>query len=757
MAALLLVVLAALAVHFRYLLLIRIPTWVLSRLLYHIRVHGLENVPAAGPALLVANHLTYMDALIIASQLRRPVRFLTYAGFLSHFPLKYLLRLARVIAIDHKSGPRALMQSLRTASEALAKGELVCVFPEGGISRTGFLLPFQRGMEHIVKRQPAPIIPVFLDNTWGTSTGYRGGRFFWKMPRRPRYPIWVSFGAPLPATTTAGEAHQAVQLLSAESAVRRAPLRLPVHRQFVRTAARYPFRPCLIDATNVQSPIIRYGAALVGAKLMARYLKPLVKDELMVGVWLPPSPGAALASIALAFLGKVAVNLNYTLSRDNVQSAIRQCGISHVLAARKFTERLPLDPGPGVEVIYLDDFRASVTRWQKLRAFLSILLVPGFIQERWLLGLGRHAGADLATIIFSSGSTGEPKGVMLTHANIAANAESMIQAIDPGRHDRLMGILPLFHSFGYTVTLWVPLQVGAATVFLPNPLAAREVGESTRKFQVTVFLSTPTFLRSYQKRCEADDFRSVRLMICGAEKLPRRVAEAFHERFGVTPLEGYGCTELSPVVSTNVPDYVSPDGSYRQIGHKPGTIGLPIPGVAVRVADRETLQPLPLGKEGLLLAYGANVMKGYLGRDDLTQKKLINGWYITGDLARIDEDGFITITGRQERFAKVAGEMVPLEKVEEEIHLVLATSERTCVVTAIPDERKGERLIVLHLAFNGIDVEFVRHTLSTRGLPNLCIPSTRDFIVVDELPILGSGKLDLMRCLQTAQDLARRE
>jgi acyl-[acyl-carrier-protein]-phospholipid O-acyltransferase/long-chain-fatty-acid--[acyl-carrier-protein] ligase len=305
------------------------------------------------------------------------------------------------------------------------------------------------------------------------------------------------------------------------------------------------------------------------------------------------------------------------------------------------------------------------------------------------------------------------------------------------------------------VTLWVPLQVGASTAFHANPLQAREIGELCKKHQCTIFVSTPTFLRSYLRRCEADDFKSLRILVCGAEKMPPALAQEFKQKFGVEPLEGYGCTELSPVAAVNVPDYV--EGNVRQVGNKPGTIGMPIPGVAARVVDRDTFQDLPPGQEGFLLMYGANVMKGYLGRDDLTQKKInvmSGGWYITGDLAFLDEEGFITITGREERFAKVGGEMVPLEKVEEELHAILRTNEKLCAVTAIPDAKKGERIIVLHLPLPETTPQAVWKQLSERGLPNIYIPSQRDFYQVAELPILGSGKLDLKKCKEMARAAA---
>lgn len=739
--------------YFHTFFLVRVPLWLITHTVYRLRVHGLSNVPRTGPALLVSNHVSFIDALVILASQRRRVRFLIWAPFLGVPGLRLILRLVHAIPIDGRSGPRAIIQSLRAAADALARGEVVCIFAEGGITRTGFLLPFNRGFEQIVKRSPVPIVPICVDHVWGSIFSYQGGTFFWKLPQNLPYVVHVNFGPPLPPTADAFAVRQAIQHMSAESSVRRSPERKPVHRQFVRMAVRHPRRPCLFDPGNATRPMLRYGEVLAGAKVLMRRLRPIVGDDAMVGIWLPPSSAGAITNIALACLGKTSVNLNYTSAPNIVQSAIRQCNVRKVLTSRLFTHKVPLDPGPGVELVYMEDFRKSFSVWEFYRTIAAIWLVPGFIQEYWIMGLGRHTADDVVTVIFSSGSTGDPKGVMLTHGNIAANAESMIQAIDPEPKDRLLGILPFFHSFGFTVTLWVPLQVGASLVYHPNPLQAREIGELCRKYQCTIFLSTPTFLRSYLKRCEAGDFASLRILVCGAEKLPASLAREFKDKFGILPLEGYGCTELSPVASVNVPDWQQ--GSQRQIGNKPGTIGQPVPGVAARIVHRETGAALSLGEEGLLHIYGANVMKGYLGRDDLTQKKVQNGWYVTGDLARMDEDGFVTITGREERFAKVGGEMVPLEKVEEELNDILGGNEKLVAVTAIPDSKKGERLIVLHLPLtDGVTPQVLWKRLGERGLPNLYLPGQRDFIQVPELPILGSGKLDLRKCKECAMELA---
>jgi acyl-[acyl-carrier-protein]-phospholipid O-acyltransferase/long-chain-fatty-acid--[acyl-carrier-protein] ligase len=734
-------------------ILVWLPFWVISRTFYRIRVIGRHNVPPKGPALLVCNHVSYLDWLFVLVTQKRLIHFVIFAGWTRKWGLRHLLKWAGVIPIDASAGPRAIVQSLRLASDALARGEVVCIFAEGRFTRTGFLLPFHRGFEQIVKRTPAPIIPVCLEHVWGSIFSYAGGKLIWKWPQELPYPVWVAYGKPMPATARAVEVRQAIQQLSADCAIERSKSRKPVHRQFIRMAARHPFRPCIYDATVQPDKPLRYGRVLVGSMILRRRLRRPLAHDMMVGLWLPPSAGAAVANIVLALLRKTAINLNYTSSDDVIQSAVRQCNIRHVLTSRKFFHAKPLNPGPGVELIYLEDFRPTVSALEKIWTYLTVLVLPGIVLERWVLRLGGHTGDDLATVVFSSGSTGEPKGVMLSHRNIAANAESMIQAIDPRPRDRVLGILPFFHSFGYTVTLWVVLQIGASVYYHPDPRQPREIGELCRKFKCTIFLATPTFLRFCLRRCEPGDFASLRILMCGAEKLSPALAQEFKDKFGVQPLEGYGCTELSPAAVVNVPDQEIDD--FRQVGNKPGTIGQPIPGVAARIVNPENLEPLPPGEEGLLLIYGANVMMGYLGRPDATREVIRDGWYVTGDIARVDEDGFLTITDRLSRFSKVGGEMVPHQKVEDELHTILGTSDRACVVTAVPDEAKGERLVVMHVALNGLDVHQLWQRLSDRGLPNIYVPKERDFFEIPELPILGTGKLDLKRIKELALERAR--
>jgi acyl-[acyl-carrier-protein]-phospholipid O-acyltransferase/long-chain-fatty-acid--[acyl-carrier-protein] ligase len=492
---------------------------------------------------------------------------------------------------------------------------------------------------------------------------------------------------------------------------------------------------------------------LVGAICITRYLRSRLGDAPNVGVWLPTGLGGALANFGLTFLGKTSVNLNYTAGAAAVRSAVKQAGIRTVITARAFTARVPLDVPADVQLIYLEGALAAVTAWQRVRTFLLVLLLPGWAVERFVLGLGRNRPDDPLTIVFSSGSTGEPKGVVLTHRNIATNADASIRTLEIGSGESLFGAMPFFHSFGYTVCLWAPMNVPCTAVYFPDPRQAKEMGEIARTRRVTIMAATATFLRFYIRRCGADDFRTVRYIICGAEKLPVKLQDEFLAKFGVLPLEGYGCTETSPVISVGLPD-VSGSGYFQQRNRR-GLVGQPIFGVCVRAHDPNTGAPLPVGAEGVLWVKGPNVMGGYLNEPARTAAAVKDGWYNTGDAGLIEPDGFIRVTGRLARFAKIAGEMVPLEKLDDEMHEILATGgDRVLAVAAVPDERRGERIVVLHLPELEPRLADLLAALPKRGIPNLWVPDRRDCYPVAAMPVLGTGKLDLKKLSDLAKELA---
>jgi acyl-[acyl-carrier-protein]-phospholipid O-acyltransferase / long-chain-fatty-acid--[acyl-carrier-protein] ligase len=354
---------------------------------------------------------------------------------------------------------------------------------------------------------------------------------------------------------------------------------------------------------------------------------------------------------------------------------------------------------------------------------------------------------DLATVIFSSGSTGDPKGVMLTHYNIMSNAEQMEQTFAFHGSDRILGILPFFHSFGFTATLIGPAALGFGAVYHPNPLDAKAIGELVLHYRVTFLAATPTFLQLYLRSCQPEQFGSLQFVVTAAEKLPERLAQAFEDKFGIRPLEGYGATECAPAVAVNTHDFRA--AGFRQVGAKRGKIGHPLPGVSVRIVDPDTFAPKLVGESGMLLVRGPNVMKGYLGRPEKTAEVLKDGWYITGDVAAIDEDGFLQITDRLTRFSKIGGEMIPHIKIEEKLHELAGVTEQTFAVTGVPDEKKGERLVVLH-TLGDDKLKPVLEQLAASDLPNLWKPRPDQFLRIDALPRLGTGKLDLQKLREIA-------
>jgi acyl-[acyl-carrier-protein]-phospholipid O-acyltransferase/long-chain-fatty-acid--[acyl-carrier-protein] ligase len=722
--------------------LLRFLLWGATHSLYRIRIDGRDHIPAKGGALFVCNHVSFVDALLLLASTDRRVRFMMYKGHYELPHVKPFARILGVIPISSEQRPREMIKALQTASDAIRAGDVVCIFAEGQITRIGHLLPFRRGFARIMKDVEAPIIPVGLDGVWGSIFSFQKGRFLWKLPRRLPYPVTINYGQPLPHTATPFEVRSAVQELIVEAWKHRSARMRPLPVAFVHAARKHPLRFAMADAQHAR---MTFGSALVRAVFLARRLRKIWAGQKMVGLLLPPSVPGALVNHAALLLGKVPVNLNYTVSGETLASCIRQCDIKTVVTSKAFLEKVKLTVP--CETVMLEESAATPGFGEKLAA----TLIAGLMPDRWLqriLGAEKKTGLDdLATVIFSSGSTGDPKGVMLSHYNIGSNIEQLEQVFGLSHHDCVLGVLPFFHSFGFTGTLCLPAMLGIGAVYHPNPLDAKTIGPLVCNYRVTFLLATPTFLQLYLRGCAAEDFGGLRVVMTGAEKLPDRLAAAFEEQFGIRPLEGYGCTECAPAVAVNTLDFRS--AGFRQVGGKRGKIGHPLPGVSVRIVDPETQAPLAAGQPGLLLVRGPNVMQGYLGRPEKTAEVLRDGWYVTGDVAAIDEDGFLQITDRLSRFSKIGGEMVPHIKVEEKLHELAGMTEQTFVVTGVPDEKKGEHLVVLHKLADG-QLPACLEKLSQCDLPNLWKPRADQFVRVDAFPQLGTGKLDLRQVREIA-------
>ena len=720
----------------------------LLEILYSKRVVGIENFPKTGGVVVLSNHISWIDGILILWMLPRNVRFIVDGNNFGSGPLKWIAGAFDTILME--PNPKSIGRALKAAREALNNGEVVGIFPEGALSRSGHIQAFKPGVGKIVKGTDSVMVPVYLDGMWGSIFSFSGGRFFFKCPLPLRRSLTLYVDKPMPIDTPIDRLRSRVLELSSRAA-RDQRARYPtLASQIIRVWRRDGGRLKAADSSGVE---------LTGRTLLIRTLalrrmlrrEVLGNDQSPVGILLPPSVAGVVANVALAMDRRVTANLNYTVTSAVLNQCIEQAKIKTVLSSAKFLEKVSFDLS--ANVIKLEDLKEKVSIADKAIAFVQAVLTPAFLLDR-ILGLHRIRPDDLLTLIFTSGSTGKPKGVMLTNANISHNVEVIRCAIRLTRDDVVIGVLPFFHSFGYAVTLWGVMSLGPAGIYHYNPLEARQIGKLSEKYGGTVLLGTPTFLRGYLRKVEPEQFSKMSVVVVGAEKMPADLFELFEKRFGIRPVEGYGTTELSPLVSVNVP----PTRSVAQyhIDRLEGSVGRPLPGVAVKIVSPDDLdKELGMGEDGMLLVAGPNVMRGYLGQEELTAKVIRDGWYVTGDIAHVDDLGFLHITGRLSRFSKIGGEMVPHIRIEEELTGLLSEGEqddqlRVCV-TAVPDEKRGERLVVLHLPTQKSTDE-MRAALSAAGLPNLFIPSPDSFFEVEQIPLLGTGKLDL----KGARDLADR-
>jgi acyl-[acyl-carrier-protein]-phospholipid O-acyltransferase/long-chain-fatty-acid--[acyl-carrier-protein] ligase len=511
---------------------------------------------------------------------------------------------------------------------------------------------------------------------------------------------------------------------------------LTLTQVLVRNCRRNLRRTKFADSTGRQ---LTGGSLLASSLALANCMHRtiLAPDERMVGVFLPPCIGAVLANASLSLDRRIPVNLNYTLPPTSVDACIAQCQIRTVITSRQVMERM--NPCLSANVVCLEDLADRAAWWDKIRAACGAYMLPCWLLER-TLGLNQTDADELLTVCFTSGSTGDPKGVMLSHRNVASNLDAVCQVLELRRDDVALGLMPFFHAYGLTFGLWAGLTLDPLVVLAHNPLEAREVGALCRQFGATILMATPTFLRLYVRRCDPGQLASLQVVAAGAEKLSPELAKRFEDKFGTRVIEAYGTTELSPLAAVNVRAR-SADGKATDA--KSGTVGRPLPGVLARTVDLETRADLGADQPGMLLIKGANVMQGYLGKPERTAQVIRDGWYETGDIASIDAEGFITIVDRESRFSKIGGEMVPHLAIEEALARSLGTPDEVkAVVIALPDETKGERLIVLHEPISQTPGEMCRQ-LAQSGMTNLWIPSADSFVEVAQIPLLGTGKPDL--------------
>src|SRR6266700_1313009 len=630
----------------------------LVRCVYRVTTQGIQNLPKGG-FLLLPNHITWVDAIVLQLACPRPIRYIIDEEFYRKPILHPFLRQLRCIPIDTRHSHSAI----RAATEKIAEGEIVCLFPEGQLERAGTLLRLRRGYELIARHANAPVVPVWLDQLWGSIFSFQGGRFFSKLPKRIPYHVTIAFGKPLnPENADLATVREELLKLGEFCYSRRPAIDRHLAEECVRGLKRRPFATAVID--GLDHSVLSRSKLLGAAAALSRFLRRQFADE-RIAIVLPASKGSLVANLAATLAGKVPVDLNFTVGRAANEACCGRANLRVAISATQFMERIKDFPWPE-RVLKLDELMPRMKRQIIFWWLMSILLPARLLLQ--LLQIPKEGGHTEAVLLFTSGTTGEPKGVVVSHRNVVGNVSQFRQLLDAKKNDAILASLPFFHTFGSTVTLWYPLIEGVRIVTYPNPLEAAKNAALIERYKLTLLLATPTFLRGYLRKVEPDKLHSLRLVITGAEKLPLDLAKNFEERFKQRVFEGYGLTETSPVVSVNLPEPqpIKP-GEHVQSSSRLGSVGRLAPGMAAEIREPETDRKLSLYETGMLWLRGSNIFEGYLHDPRQTAEVLCHGWLKTGDIGRFDEDGFLYIEWRLSRFSKIGGEMVPHATIESKI------------------------------------------------------------------------------------------
>jgi acyl-[acyl-carrier-protein]-phospholipid O-acyltransferase/long-chain-fatty-acid--[acyl-carrier-protein] ligase len=732
---------------------LRFFVMVITRLFYKINISGLANVPSEGPALIVANHASLIDAVCLLSSQPRRIRFVMEREYIekSNILLRFLFGLMGVIPISTKGKPKDIIRAIQGARKALEEGYLVGIFPEGALCRTGHMLPFKEGYLRITKGVNAQIVPAYIDGVFGTrsSYAYNNPRPF--APSDFNRTLGLVYGPPLDGDTPPKELRDKVRELAWEASTLRTNHEGSLGTCFVNNAKKNWSKLAIADSSGKK---LTYGKMLSGCIALGSKLSGILdSNEKAIGILLPPSVAGVIVNVTLTLQRKVSANLNYTSSQEAIISCLEIAEITTIITSKAFIEKskFPLEEilkKRSARVIYLEDVFAQITKLEKLGAYLMAKELPTSMltsQEGW-------TPDEMGTILFSSGSTSLPKGIMLSHRNIKSNIDAFSTVCRIQPKDCIAGVLPFFHSMGYTTTMWFPLLKSIKGVYHHHPLECDSIESLCQKEEVTIIVGTPTFMLGWVRKIKPEAFSKLRWACAGAEKMRPKLADMFEARFGIRPMEGYGSTECSPVISANVPN-VSIDG-LEQIGYKEGTAGKPMPNLKCKVVDKDTGEEVDTNQSGLLLVKGPSIMLGYINNPVKTSEVLVEGWYNTGDIVTMDEEEFITITDRLSRFSKIGGEMVSHTAVEEGIKKAIQTvvQGKTAIfaVSSVPDDKKGERLVVLYEKDLG-EREELSNAVSTSDMPNLWKPNKTSWVEIEKIPILGTGKLDLAGIKKIAQ------
>jgi acyl-[acyl-carrier-protein]-phospholipid O-acyltransferase/long-chain-fatty-acid--[acyl-carrier-protein] ligase len=716
---------------------------------YRVEVVGFENLPAQGGVLMLGNHISWLDWAMVQIATPRPVRFVMHQSYYQRWYLRWFLDFFGVIPIA--SGQSK--ESLEKINTLLQAGEVVCLFPEGAISRNGQLGEFKKGFERAAEGvENAVILPFYLRGLWGSRFSRSSEKLQRLRNTKIRSEVIVAFGDPLPIETQTHEVKRKVFDLSIDAWDQHTRRLDPIPLAWLRSAKQVGGDLCLADAVG-ENRLSGYRVT-TGVLAFSRLIRKQSRER-NIGLLLPTSSAGTIANMACLLVGKTVVNLNYTASENSLLSAVNKAEIKTLYTSRRFIDKLKqkgveLDNLlQGLQVIYLEDLKEQIGKLQQITLMAASLLLP---PRLLYLLFGKPVDIEQpAAILFSSGSEGEPKGVVLSHRNIMGNIRQVSDVLDTQSDDVVMASLPLFHAFGLTVTGLMPLVEGVPAVCHPDPTDVVNVAKAIGNYQASVFCATSTFLRLFtrNKRVHPLMLASLRVVVAGAERLSPEVRDSFKLKFNKEVYEGYGTTETTPVASVNIPDRIDTRNWKVQEGSRIGSVGLPLPGSSFRIVDPDTLETLPAGEDGLILIGGTQVMLGYLGDPEKTDEVIVEldgkRWYKSGDKGHLDADGFLTIVDRYSRFAKIGGEMISLGAIEGAIGQLLP-QEVEILSTALPDGKKGEKVALL--VAGEILLEEIKRLIDAAGLNPLMRPS--EIIPVEAIPKLGSGKSDFKRAKQIA-------
>ena len=712
---------------------------------YRMKVLGFEDLPHSGGVLLLGNHISWIDWALVQIASPRPLHFVIERGYYERWYLKGFLK--RFGAIPISSGNSE--GSIERINQLLKDGKAVCLFPEGAISRTGQLSEFKRGYQRAIKDSGAKIVPFYLHGLWGSRFSRSSG--FFKETRESGFKrdIVVAFGKTMDADTTPAQLKRRVFDLSFTSWKKYSKTLDSIPLSWLKTAKRMKYQMAARDITT--DPVSHY-KFMTGVFGFAGLIKKKSPEQ-NIGILVPASVGGAICNMAVLALGKTVVNLNFTASPEAIQGAVEKAELKSVYTSKKFIKKLK-DRGinikdilPDTQFYYLEEFKAELPKIKMLLTLIGVMILPTRLLQAIYIKATKPD--DTAAILFSSGSEGTPKGVQLSHLNLATNSRQIADTLNTRENDTVMSTLPTFHAFGLLATTFMPLSEGIPIVCHPDPTDVVTISKGIARNHGTLLFGTSTFLRLYtmNKKIHPLMLKTLRLVIAGAERLNPDTRSAFTQKFNHQILEGYGTTETSPVASVNIPDELDTSYWKPQMGNKLGSVGMPLPGTSFRIVDPDTLEELPTGEDGLILIGGPQVMKGYLNDVAKTNEVVIeidnHRWYRSGDKGHLDKDGFLIIVDRYSRFAKLGGEMVSLSAIEEKIRDALVgvldlDTDLDLVAVNLPDDKKGEKVILL--IANEMSPKDIKKTLIAAEMNPLMIPSK--FINVDTIPKLGSGKTD---------------